>query len=53
VTEGTIELNGVNVIEMGPDERARAGLFMAFQRPVAIPGREDGRLPPPCDDQRP
>jgi Fe-S cluster assembly ATP-binding protein len=38
VTEGTIELNGVNVIEMGPDERARAGLFMAFQRPVAIPG---------------
>ena len=38
VTEGTIELNGENVIEMSPDERARAGIFMAFQRPVAIPG---------------
>jgi Fe-S cluster assembly ATP-binding protein len=38
VTEGSIELNGKNVLEMSPDERARAGLFMAFQRPVAIPG---------------
>jgi Fe-S cluster assembly ATP-binding protein len=38
VTEGTIELNGQNVLEMSPDERARHGLFMAFQRPVAIPG---------------
>ena len=38
VTQGSIELNGRNVLEMSPDERARAGLFMAFQRPVAIPG---------------
>ena len=38
VTEGTIELNGVDLSELGPDKRARAGLFMAFQRPVAIPG---------------
>jgi Fe-S cluster assembly ATP-binding protein len=38
VTSGTIELNGENVLEMGPDERARAGLFMAFQRPMAVPG---------------
>src|SRR5262249_61776924 len=38
VTEGSIELNGQNVLEMSPDERARAGIFMAFQRPVAIPG---------------
>jgi Fe-S cluster assembly ATP-binding protein len=38
VTEGTIELDGENVLEMSPDERARKGLFMAFQRPVAIPG---------------
>src|SRR5215216_5380441 len=38
VTEGTIELNGVNVLEMEADERARHGLFYAFQRPVAIPG---------------
>ena len=38
VTGGRIELNGENILEMEPDERARAGVFMAFQRPVAIPG---------------
>lgn len=38
VSEGTIELDGRNILEMTPDERARAGLFYAFQRPVAIPG---------------
>ena len=37
-TKGEILLNGENVIEMEPNERARAGLFLAFQRPVAIPG---------------
>lgn len=35
---GTIELNGTNITEWGPDERARAGVFMAFQRPMSIPG---------------
>lgn len=38
VTGGRIELNGEDISEMEADERARAGLFMAFQRPVAIPG---------------
>lgn len=38
VTDGRIELNGQNVLEMEADERARAGIFMAFQRPVPIPG---------------
>jgi len=38
VTDGRIELSGGNLLEMKPDERARAGLFMAFQRPIAIPG---------------
>jgi len=38
VTDGTIELNDQNVLAMGPDERARAGIFMAFQRPMTIPG---------------
>ena len=38
VTDGSIELNGQAVLDMEPDERARAGIFMAFQRPVAIPG---------------
>jgi Fe-S cluster assembly ATP-binding protein len=38
VTQGSIELNGADVLAMEPTERARAGIFMAFQRPVAIPG---------------
>jgi Fe-S cluster assembly ATP-binding protein len=38
VLEGTMELNGADVHDMSPDERARSGIFMAFQRPVAIPG---------------
>lgn len=38
VTQGSIELNGKNVLEMEPHERGRAGIFMAFQRPVSIPG---------------
>ncbi len=38
VTGGQIHLNDENVLEMSPDERARAGIFMAFQRPVAVPG---------------
>jgi Fe-S cluster assembly ATP-binding protein len=38
VTRGTIQLNGTDLLAMEPDERARAGLFMAFQRPIAIPG---------------
>ena len=38
VTEGQILFNGDDITEADPDERARAGLFMAFQYPVAIPG---------------
>ncbi len=38
VTEGEILLDGENVLEMSPDERARAGLFLAMQYPVEIPG---------------
>jgi Fe-S cluster assembly ATP-binding protein len=38
VTEGQILFDGVDITEAAPDERARAGLFMAFQYPVAIPG---------------
>ena len=38
VTDGQVLLNGEDVTEADPDERARAGLFMAFQYPVAIPG---------------
>ncbi len=38
VTAGDILFKGSSVLEMETDERARAGLFMAFQYPVAIPG---------------
>jgi Fe-S cluster assembly ATP-binding protein len=38
VTEGRILYDGEDITEADPDERARAGLFMAFQYPVAIPG---------------
>lgn len=38
VTQGSIELSGENVLEMEVDERSRHGLFMAFQRPLAVPG---------------
>jgi len=38
VTEGEILWNGENLLEMEPDERARAGVFLAFQYPVEIPG---------------
>lgn len=38
VTSGEILLDGENVLEMSPDERARAGLFLAMQYPVEIPG---------------
>ena len=38
VTDGQVLLDGEDITEADPDERARAGLFMAFQYPVAIPG---------------
>ena len=38
VTEGQVIFKGVDLLELGPDERSRLGLFLAFQYPVAIPG---------------
>jgi Fe-S cluster assembly ATP-binding protein len=38
VTEGQILYKGQDLLEMDPDERAREGVFMAFQYPVEIPG---------------
>ena len=38
VTEGSVTFNGRNLLEMEPDERAAAGVFLAFQYPVEIPG---------------
>lgn len=38
VTEGEILFNGENMLDMEPDERAAAGMFLAFQYPIEIPG---------------
>ena len=38
VLDGEVLLNGVNILEMEADERAAAGLFLAFQYPLEIPG---------------
>ena len=38
ITEGSIHWNGEDVTEMEPDERAAAGVFLAFQYPIEIPG---------------
>ena len=38
VTAGTATLNGADILAMEADERSRAGLFLAFQYPIEIPG---------------
>ncbi len=38
VLAGSVEYNGKDLLEMAPEERARAGVFLAFQYPVEIPG---------------
>ena len=38
VTDGSATLEGADILEMEPEERASAGLFLAFQYPVEIPG---------------
>ncbi|NOX87965.1 MAG: Fe-S cluster assembly ATPase SufC [Calditrichaeota bacterium] len=38
VTKGEVIFEGKNLLEMSPEERARAGIFLAFQYPVEIPG---------------
>ncbi|HQR36916.1 MAG TPA: Fe-S cluster assembly ATPase SufC [Blastocatellia bacterium] len=38
VTSGTVQFRGQDLLTMSPDERSRAGVFLAFQYPVEIPG---------------
>jgi Fe-S cluster assembly ATP-binding protein len=38
VTDGSVEFLGKNLLEFAPEERAREGIFLAFQYPVEIPG---------------
>ncbi|MBK7183384.1 MAG: Fe-S cluster assembly ATPase SufC [Bacteroidetes bacterium] len=38
VTEGEVVFNGKNLLELSPEDRAREGVFLAFQYPIEIPG---------------
>jgi Fe-S cluster assembly ATP-binding protein len=38
VSQGSVMFNGMSLLELKPEERARAGVFLAFQYPVEIPG---------------
>lgn len=38
VDSGNVAFNGIDILELEPDERAKLGLFLAFQYPTAIPG---------------
>ena len=38
VTDGSVAFDGVDLLTMAPEERAQAGLFLAFQAPVELPG---------------
>ncbi len=38
ITQGTVEFEGVNIFDLEPEERARLGVFLAFQYPIEIPG---------------
>jgi Fe-S cluster assembly ATP-binding protein len=44
VTSGSATFKGEALLEMAPDERARAGLFLAFQYPTSIPGVQMGNF---------
>src|SRR5438067_11321735 len=44
VTRGSVRLDGEDVLGLPPDERARRGLFLAFQNPIAIPGVGTGNF---------
>jgi Fe-S cluster assembly ATP-binding protein len=44
VTSGTIRLGGQDLLALAPEERARAGVFLAFQYPIEIPGVNNAYL---------
>ena len=53
VTRGSVLLDGEDVLAMTVDERARAGLFLAMQYPVEVPGRLGVQLPAHRGDRGP
>src|SRR4029434_7298157 len=45
VTGGSVTYNGKDLLELAPEDRAREGVFMAFQYPVEIPGVNNAYFP--------
>ena len=52
VISGEVLYEGKNLLELEPDERARAGLFMAFQYPVEVPGVSNSQFLRPAYNQK-
>src|SRR6202022_2511626 len=44
ITQGSVRLDGETILGLRPDERAKRGLFLAFQNPIAIPGVGTGNF---------
>src|ERR671938_660440 len=44
VTQGSVRLNGEDLLALPPDERARRGVFLGFQNPIAVPGVATGNF---------
>src|SRR5437763_11932557 len=44
ITRGSVRLDGEDILGLKPDERAKRGLFLAFQNPIAIPGVGTGNF---------
>ena len=44
ITRGTVRLDGEDILGLRPDDRAKRGLFLAFQNPIAIPGVGTGNF---------
>lgn len=44
VTNGEVLYNGINLLELSPEDRAREGIFLAFQYPIEIPGVSNTNL---------
>src|ERR1700752_1724054 len=44
ITRGSVRLDGEDVLSLKPEERARRGMFLAFQNPISIPGVGTGNF---------
>jgi Fe-S cluster assembly ATP-binding protein len=45
VTSGSVTFNGMDLLDVEPEQRAAAGVFLAFQAPIELPGVNNGPVP--------